>query len=64
LISGEELKIHIQEFILNASMEDVLGGDTEEFTLSYNELKRFMLKVILILNFLITCLHWNLCISM
>ena len=46
LPSGEKLKIHIEELIINASMEDVLGGDTEEFTPSYNELKRFMLKVV------------------
>ena len=46
LTSGEELEMHLQELILNASMEDVLGGDTEEFTPSYNELKRFMLKVL------------------
>ena len=43
---GEELDIHIEELILNASMEDVLGGNTEEFTPSYNEFKRFMLKVL------------------
>ena len=64
LTSREELDIHIQEFILNASMKDILGGDTEELTPSYNELKRFMLKVLLILNFVITSLQWNLCISM
>ena len=46
LTSGEELEKHIEELILNASMEDILGGDTEEFTPSYKELKMFMLKVI------------------
>ena len=45
LTSGEELEIHIEELILNTSLEEVLGGDTEEFTPSYNELKGFMLKV-------------------
>ena len=45
LTLGEELEIHIEELILNSSLEDVLGSDTEEFTPSYNELKRFMLKV-------------------
>ena len=45
LTSGEDLKIQLEELILNASMEDVLGGDTEEFTPSYNELKKFILKV-------------------
>ena len=64
LTSGEDIKIHIQELILNASMEDVIGGDTEEFTHSYNELKRFMLKVLLFFNFVTTCLPLNLCISM
>ena len=61
LTSEEELEIHIEELILNASLEDVLGGDTEEFTPSYNELKRFMLKVQLFLNYVIimisTTLH-------
>ena len=63
LTSGEELEMHLQELILNASMEDVLGGDTEEFTPSYNELKTFMLKVLLFHNFVITCLPSNFCIS-
>jgi hypothetical protein len=45
-------------------MEDVLGGDTEEFTPSYNELKRFVLKVLLLLNYVRRCFHLNLCISM
>ena len=63
LTSGEDLKIQFEELILNASMEDVLGGDTEEFTPSYNELKRFMLKVLLFHNFVITCLPSNFWIS-
>ena len=54
LTSGEELDIHIQELILNTSMADVLGGDTEEFTPSYNELKSFMLRVLLFLNVFIS----------
>jgi hypothetical protein len=45
LTLGEELDIHIEELIFNSSLEDVLGGDTEELTHSFNELKRFMLKV-------------------
>ena len=61
LTSEEELEIHIEELIFNASMEEVLVGDTEEFTPSYNELKRFMLKVLLFLNYVIimnsTTLH-------
>jgi hypothetical protein len=64
LTSREELKIHIEELILNASMEDVFGGDAEDFTPSYNELKRFMLKVLLFLNYVMTCFLLNLCISM
>jgi hypothetical protein len=64
LTSGEELEIHIEEIILNASMKDVIGGDTEEFTPSYNELKRFMLKVLFVLNYEITRFPLNLCISM
>ena len=46
---GEELEIHIEELILNSSLDDVLGGDTDEFTPSYNDLKTFMLKVLLFL---------------
>ena len=61
LTSEEDLEIHIEELILNVSMEDILGVDTEEFTPSYNELKRFMLKVLLFLNYIIimnfTTLH-------
>jgi len=64
LTSAEELEIHIEELIMNASMEDVLGGDTEEFTPSYNKLKSFMLKVILFLTYVTTCFLLNLCISM
>ena len=45
LTSGEELEIQLDELILNSSMEDILGGDTGEFTPSYNALKEFMLKV-------------------
>jgi hypothetical protein len=56
LTPREEFEIHIQEFILNASMEDVLGGDTDEFTPSYNELKRVLLKVLLFLHFVLFCL--------
>ena len=63
LTSEEDLKIQLDELILNASLEDVLGGDTEEFTPSYNELKRFLLKVLLFHNFVITCLPSNYCIS-
>ena len=63
LTSGVELKIHIQELILNASMDNVLGGDTEEFTPSYNELKSFMLKVLLFHDFVLTCFPSYLCIS-
>jgi len=64
LTSREELEIHIKELILNASIEDVLRGDTEEFIPSYNELKRFMLKVMFFLNYVITCFSLNLYISM
>ena len=63
LTSREDLEIQLEELILNASLEDVLGGDTEEFTPSYNELKQFMLKVMLFHDFVITCLLSNLCIS-
>ena len=47
MTSGEELEIHIEEFILNSSLDDVFGGDTDEFIPSYNELKTFMLNVLL-----------------
>ena len=53
LTPGEDLEIQIQELILNASMEEVLGGDTEEFTPSYNDLKGFMLNVLPLHNVLI-----------
>ena len=43
--------------------DNVLGGDTGEFTPSYNELKRFMLKVLVFHNVVMTCLPSNLCIS-
>ena len=60
LTSAEELDIQLQELILNASLEAVLGGDTEKFTPSYNELKKFMLKVPFIHNVILTCLPSNL----
>jgi hypothetical protein len=63
LISGEDPEFQPEELILNASMDDVLGGDTDEFTPSYNQLKRFMLKVLLFSNIFITFLNSNLCIS-
>ena len=59
LTLGEEQEINNQELILNASLEDVLGGDTEDFTPSYKELKNFMVKV-----FLLSLLPLFLCISM
>jgi hypothetical protein len=46
LTPEKELEIQLDELILNSSMEDILGGDTGEFTPSYNELKRFMLEVL------------------
>jgi hypothetical protein len=49
MTSGEEVEIHIEEHILNSSLDDVLGGDTDDFTPSYNELKTFMLKVLVFL---------------
>ncbi len=45
LTPGEELDINIEELILNASLDDVLGGHSQDFTPSYNDLKMFMLKV-------------------
>ena len=53
LTPNEEHDVRIQELILNSSLEDILGGDTDEFTPSYNELKNFMLKVLLFVNFVI-----------
>ena len=61
LISREDLKIQLQELILNAST--FLKVIRREFTPSYNEFKRFRLKILLFHNFFITCLHSNLCIS-
>jgi hypothetical protein len=54
LTPSEDPEIQIQELILNASMEDVLGGDTEDFTPFYNDLKSFMLKVVPFSNVMIT----------
>ena len=42
---GENNEFQIEEIILNASMEDVLGGDTKKFTPSYIDVKTFMIKV-------------------
>jgi hypothetical protein len=60
LTTGEELEIQLDELILNCSMEDVLGGDTGEFTPAYNELKNFMLKVLPLLAF--KFMHFNMLI--
>jgi hypothetical protein len=46
LTPGKEFEIQQDELILHSSMEDILGGDTGKFTPSYNELKKFMLKVL------------------
>ena len=63
LTTGEELEIQLDELILNFSMEAVLSGDTGEFTPTYNELKRFMLKVLPFHNVVITGSPSNLFIS-
>ena len=63
LTPEEDPDILIQELILNTSMEDVLGGDTEEFTPFYNELKSFMINVLPFHNVLTTNLPSNLCNS-
>ena len=42
---GEETESQIDELILNASMKEVLGGSSDDFTSYYKDLKSFMIKV-------------------
>jgi len=46
---GEENETHIDELILNASMMDVLGGCSDDYTSYYKDLKTFMIEVFLLL---------------
>ena len=47
---GEENESHIDELILNASMKEVLGGSSDDYTSYYRDLKNFMIKVFFILH--------------
>ena len=42
---GDDNESHIDELILNASMNDVLGGSSNDYTSYYKDLKSFMIKV-------------------
>ena len=42
---GEENESEVDEFILNVSMNDVLGGSSDDYTSYYIGLKNFMIKV-------------------
>jgi hypothetical protein len=45
----EENESQIDELILNASMKEVLGGSSDDYTSYYKDLKSFMIKVFLFL---------------
>jgi hypothetical protein len=51
---GEETERDIDELILNASMNDVLGGSSDDYTSYYKDLKSFMIKVFFLLPFMPT----------
>jgi hypothetical protein len=51
---GEETDSHIDELILNASMKEVLGGSSDDYTSYYKDLKSFMIKVFFLLPFIPT----------
>ena len=42
---GEETESQIDELILNASMNEVLGGSSDDYTSYYKDIKNFMIKV-------------------
>ena len=47
---GEENKSHVDELILKASMKEVLGDSSNDFTSYYKDFKNFMIKVVLLLH--------------
>ena len=51
---GEETESHIDELILNASMKEVLGGSSDDYTSYYKDLKSFMIKVFFLFPFMPT----------
>ena len=51
---GEETESPIDELILNASMKEVLGGSSDDYTSYYKDLKSFMMKVLFLLPFMPT----------
>jgi hypothetical protein len=46
---GEENESQVDELILNASMMEVLGGSSDDYTSYYKDLKSFMIKVFILL---------------
>ena len=51
---GEENDSQNDELILNASMKEVLGGSSDDYTSYYKDVKSFMIKVYLLLSVLPT----------
>ena len=51
---GDDNESHIDELILNASMNDVLGGSSDDYTSYYKDLKSFMIKVFFLFPFMPT----------
>ena len=51
---GEENESQIDELILNASMKEVLGGSSDDYTSYYKDLKTFMIKVFFLSPFMPT----------
>ena len=52
----EENDSHIDELILNSSMDKVLGGSSDDYTSYYKDLKSFMLRVFIIFPLMPTLL--------
>ena len=51
---GDDNETQIDELILNASMNDVLGGSSDDYTSYYKDLKSFMIKVFFVFPFMPT----------
>jgi hypothetical protein len=51
---GDDNETDVDELIINASMNDVLGGSSDDFTSYYKDLKSFMIKVLFLFPFMPT----------
>jgi hypothetical protein len=49
---GDDNDTQIDELILNASMNDVLGGSSDDYTSYYKDLKNLMIKVFFLFPFM------------